>query len=372
MSQLDAVAPHFAMAARRWGDAANLRTHYEDLARTYDSDGCSTIELAKSFIECVCITLLNEFGQPVPSDVSTTQYLRDALQVVGLSNTRGTDKFDKVLSAFNKLSDGLSDVRNQDGSVAHGKDGFLDTLTQQHARVFVLTADMIVSLLLIAYEGMEPSIRHTRDPHTRFRHLNDRIDRGMAMNAEIDEDSGSLVVTVYRPQEQDLSRPEKEGIEIRVTASELLYALDRQAYIAAIEKLRGLFLEPEVSESETDRESTTEEDETFIPHEERARLEKVAAYEGRFSEHLGELSVYLQSVKDFTAITDDQVPELTATLLKRMEDLEVVDWKSRSSTLASVRLAIKRTGKLFSEDFNDEQVQRILDWLTDHLDSNSE
>lgn len=372
MSQLDAVAPHFAMAAGRWADAANLRAHYEDLARTFESDGCSTIELAKSFIESVCITLLTEFGQEVQNNESTTFYLQGALGVLGLRNTRGTDKFDKVLTAFNKLSDGLSDVRNQDGSVAHGKDGFLDTLTTQHARVFVLTADMIVSLLLMAYDGTEPSIRHTRDPYIRFRHLNDRIDRGMAMDAEIDEDSGSLVVTVYRPQEQDLARPEKEGIEIRVSASELLYALDRQAYIAVIEKLRGLSLEPEEPELEADVESTTEEGETFIPNEERARLERVAAYEGRFSEHLVDLSVYLRKVGDFASITDDQVAELAATLLKRIEDLAVVDWKSRSSTLAGVRLAIRRSGKLFSEDFNDEQVRRVLEWLTDHLDSNSE
>jgi len=365
MSQLDSIAPHFAMAARRWGDAANLRAHYEDLARTFDSDGCSSLELAKSFIESVCITLLNEFGQPVPLEAPTTQYLRDALQVVGLSNTRGTDKFDKVLSAFNKLSDGLSDVRNQDGSVAHGKDGFLDTLTTQHARVFVLTADMIVSLLMMAYDGTEPSIRHTRDPHVRFRHLNDRIDRGMAMDAEIDDESGTLIVTVYRPQEQERSRDGKEGIEIRVAASELLYALDRQAYIAAIEKLRGLPLGTvsEVLDEAGDEETSVVEQPVLVPLEEPTRVERVATYEGRFSEHLIDLSVHLQKIGGSQALSSDHISELAATMLKRMEEVVVVDWKTRSSTLASVRLAIKRSARLFSEDFTDEQVQAILEWL---------
>lgn len=373
MSKLDAIAPHFAMAARRWGDAANLRAHYEDLARTFDSDGCSTIELAKSFIESVCITLLNEFGQPVPPEVPTTQYLRDALQVVGLSNTRGTDKFDKVLSAFNKLSDGLSDVRNQDGSVAHGKDGFLDTLTTQHARVFVLTADMIVSLLMMAYDGTEPSIRHTRDPHVRFRHLNDRIDRGMAMEAKVDDETGTLIVNVYRPQEQERAKSDKEGIEIRVAASELLYALDRQAYVAAVEKLRGLSLNPvsEVDEAPDEDTGDVVEEPTFTPHEERGRVERVEAYEGPFSEHLVELCVYLQKVGGLKRLSPDHIPELAATMLKRMEKLAVVDWKTRASTLASVRLAIKRSGKLFSEDFDVQQVQKILDWLMDRLDSGS-
>lgn len=370
MSQLDAVAPHFAIAARRWGDAANLQAHYEDLAKTFESGGCSTIELAKSFIESVCITLLTEFGEKVNNDESTTFYLQGALSVLGLRNTRGTDKFDKVLSAFNKLSDGLADVRNQDGSVAHGKDGFLDTIMTQHARVFVLTADMIVSLLMMAYDGTEPSIRHTRDPHIRFRHLNDRIDRGMAMDSQIDEASGSLVVIIYRPQEQGLARQFNDGIEIRVSASELLYALDRQAYIAAIEKLRGLSMEPESPEvdSDADQESV-EEKKVFSQPKMPARMERVAAYEGPFSEHLADLSVYLSKAGDFTTIDEDHAAELAATLLKRMEDLAVIDWKERESTLASVRLAIKRSGKLFAEDFNDEQVKRILDWLKDHIDS---
>jgi hypothetical protein len=364
------------MAARRWGDASNLRAHYEDLATTFESGGCSTIELAKSFIESVCITLLTEFGEVVNSDESTTFYLQGALSVLGLRNTRGTDKFDKVLSAFNKLSDGLSDVRNQDGSVAHGKDGFLDTITTQHARVFVLTADMIVSLLLMAYDGTEPSIRHTRDPHIRFRHLNDRIDRGMAMDAQIDDTSGSLVVTVYRPQEQVLSRLDKEGIEIRVSASELLYALDRQAYIAAIEKLRGIAIETEASgvdsdTSDTDLESV-EDEQSLSPPELRVRMERVADYEGPFSEHLDELTVYLRNAGNFNSVRTDQVAELASTLLKRMEALVVIDWKERPSTLASVRLAIKRSGKLFAKDFNDEQVQKILDWLVDHIHSETE
>ena len=68
-------------------------------------------------------------------------------------------------------------------------------------------------------------------------------------------------------------------------------------------------------------------------------------------------------------LTLDQVAELAATMLKRMEELAVVDWKTRASTMASVRLAIKRSVKVFSEDFDDEQVQTILDWLTDRLDS---
>lgn len=108
---------------------------------------------------------------------------------------------------------------------------------------------------------------------------------------------------------------------------------------------------------------------TFITHEERARVERVAAYEGRFSEHLVDLCVYIQKVGGVKTLSPDDIAELAATVLKRMEELAVVDWKTRASTLASVRLAIKRSAKLFSEDFDNKQVQKILDWLTDRLDS---
>src|SRR5207245_2632995 len=92
-------------------------------------------------------------------------------------NTRGASKVDKLLSAHNRLTDALSEMRNENDPVAHGKDGFLETLTVNERRAFLLTADTILALLLSAYAGTEPDLQYTREPYDRFAHLHKRVDR---------------------------------------------------------------------------------------------------------------------------------------------------------------------------------------------------
>jgi len=48
--RLDDIAPAFRAARERWPDAPNLQQHYDDLARTFEENGSSLIELTKSFL----------------------------------------------------------------------------------------------------------------------------------------------------------------------------------------------------------------------------------------------------------------------------------------------------------------------------------
>lgn len=222
MIPLDTLAPNFLRARLRWPSAETLQSHYQDVAATYAGNQHSLIELTKSFVESVCVTILREHGTSVPSDAKTTWLLTAALAKLGLENTRGASQFDKVLSAYNKLADALNDARNQVGPAAHGKDGFLDSLAENHTRVYLLSADAILSLLLNALEGKEPNLQHTREPYSAFKHHNRRIDACVYCAAEVD-DEGDVVVT--------FATEGLEGVELRVRPSEFLFAHDRDAYI---------------------------------------------------------------------------------------------------------------------------------------------
>jgi Abortive infection C-terminus len=70
-------------------------------------------------------------------------------------------KLDDVLTAHNKMADALTWMRNNHDPIAHGKDGFLDTLTTNECRAYLVAADTIVALLLAAYDGKEPDILST-------------------------------------------------------------------------------------------------------------------------------------------------------------------------------------------------------------------
>lgn len=344
MSQaLDTIAPSFYAAKSRWPDAPNMQAHYEDIAKTFEENGSSLLEPCKSFLEMVCITVLSEIGEPLPgNNPSTTQYLVAALDKLGLRNTRGASAFDKVLSAHNKLADALTEVRNQEGSVSHGKDGFLDVMSDRHARVYLLSADTIISLILNTYEGVEPSILHTREKHTRYKHHNDKIDAGTAVNAEVDED-GMLVLS-FRAG----SQREGEGIELRTPTSELLYYLDRQAYMDVIVALRGVTptetddepdedeIELEETETPTEAEAETPADvpteATTSPH-----LEAITEYSGRYVDQVNLLYEFIiHSLLNGKSEQAAQVQNLTYTLLNGMEDLGMVDWSTRKSTRSAV------------------------------------
>jgi len=374
MSVLDEIAPAFRAAKNRWPDASNMQAHYNDLVRTFESNGSSLIELCKSFLEMVCITVLNELGGSVPTNGSATQFVVAVLDKLGLRNTRGASAFDKVLSAHNKLADALTEVRNQEGSVGHGKDGFIETMSDRHARVYLLSADTIISLILQAYEGVEPSVLKTREPHDRFSLHNDIIDTGTQVDAQVDED-GVLELS-FRAGSL------KDGFELRVSASELLYYLDRQAYVDVLEALRGItaepeedeVLEPDEAEVEQAEEKTIEEatpDATIQQQETRlGKLEPITEYQGQFADQVTPLYEYIvYSILSGDEKDATQVQNLTYTLLNGMEDLAVVDWSKRDSTRSEVRLFVKKLVKLFSiGGFEANSINQIVEWMAQRID----
>jgi hypothetical protein len=197
MAELDALAPNYRRASQRWPDAPTLSRCHESLVACFDGNAHGMVEQVKSFIESVCLTILGEFHEPMPSATpSTTDLLVAALRPLGLQNTKGASKLDKVLSAFNKLADALTEMRNENGPVAHGKDGFVDALATDHTRAFVHTGDVILSVLLNALEGKEPDLTFTREPYERFSHLNERIDQAVAVEAHVDDDEDRPMVVI--------------------------------------------------------------------------------------------------------------------------------------------------------------------------------
>jgi hypothetical protein len=367
-SVLDDIAPAFKAAATRWPDAPNIQAHYADLASTFESNGSSLIELCKSFLEMVCITIVTELGKCLPenSTPSTTEYLNCAFDALGILPQRGASAIGKVFSGLNKISDGLSYIRDNEGSVAHGKDGFIDAISDRHARVYLLSADTIIALLLQAYDGVEPSILKTRESHSRFSHHNERIDAATQVEAKVDEDG--VVELSFRAGTLE------DGLDIRVPASELLYYLDRQAYVDVLDALRSITTQPEEEEIPEPEEITPDEPEPPAKPEKAAvgqketlarKLQPVTNYQGKYREQVLPLYEFiLHSLLGGNSEYATQIQNLTYTLLNGMEDLAVVDWSKRTFASAKVRLFLKKLTKLFSiEEIEESAIDQIVEWL---------
>ena len=365
---LDDIVPAFRAACERWPHAPNLQQHYNDLARTYEKDGSSLIGLTKSFLEAVCWTVLHELGAK-PPDSSTPTTTECVLNALGLRNQRGVGPLGKVISGHNKLAEGLNEMRNQDGSVAHGKDGFLDAISSRHTRVYILSADSVIALILSAYDGKEPNLLTTREPPDRFRHLNDRIDEGCALDAEVDMEERILVVRV-----QAGAQTPEEAIELRVPPSELLYHLDRQAYLSVLEALQEVppaeseeKTEPAVEKETKPAEVITEEEE--VPPEEpvlkSSKLQLLDEYQGLYQDKVNNLYEFvIHNLLNGNTDQAQQVLRFVNTLLAEMENLAVVDWAKRPSAQSRVKVYLKRLLAVAGvEGLGIDKWQPLLKWL---------
>lgn len=364
MPDLDALAPNYRRAQQRWPDAPMLAKCHEALRACFDTNAHGLVEHVKSFIESVCLTIMGELREPMPSSTpSTTELLVAALNPLGLRNTRGASKLDKVLSGFNRLTEALTEMRNDHGPVAHGKDAFLDALTVDHARAFLHAGDAILSVLLNALEGKQPDLTVTREPYESFPHLNERIDRAVSVEARIDED-GERPMLVFSVA----AGPRGEAIELRVEPSRLLYGIDRAAYIEVLQTADLVVAETEKGVDEEEAAASTE---LVVP----AGLD-AASVEVPLAKlvpaYVGSLEALHQGLEDFLAAEGvdpasaaARGARLTNLLLATMEQNMGLDWKQREPLQARLKVACKRVLVQFGFDAAraENVAERLVAWL---------
>ena len=212
-----------------WRDAAMLQQTFQALERSFDEENDACIDCAKSVVEVVCRVIVDELDDPTapmkPKEDSPTfgAWVSAAVRVLKLGDVRH-NAFQKLVSQHHKLTETLGALRNDAGPVSHGKDGFIKRLSVYHHRAAVLSADAIVAFLHAAYVETAPNLLRTREPYERFASQNAAIDRNGTMRIDSDEyETWTLVVSMGRDEEFTLD----------VRPSQLLFHLDRQAYIEA-------------------------------------------------------------------------------------------------------------------------------------------
>jgi hypothetical protein len=247
-------------------------------------------------------------------------------------------------------------MRNESCPVAHGKDGFLDTITNNERRAFLLTADTILAILLSAHDGTEPDLQHTREPYDRFLHLHEQLDRAVTLKSAVEdyEDRQIFVLTLRAG-----SLPE---VRLRVEPSRLLYAIDRTAYVdfldsSVIEAPAEMVAEVPVSEygpTELRR----------APEPEPPNGEVVPSYEGILSPLKSALGEYLVSL-GLSTIQGTPTPNLRDSILAAAEPHLGLDWTTREPLLAGMKVALRRTMLQFGSDREraDATAEHVTSWL---------
>ena len=227
--------PGIREACSYWREAPMLQQTFEALEQTLAEDNDASIDCAKAIVEVVCRILIDELDSPInpikpkASSPDFGEWVGSAVRVLKLGENQNT-KFLKLVSQHHKLTTALGDLRNDAGPVSHGRDGFLDRLSAHHRRSAVLSADAIVTFLHQAYLEAELDLVRTREPYERFDHLHQLIDAQVSLQASVDEE-GFLTV--------EIGLPSGDSLPLRLEASRLLYQLDRDAYVEALNAARG-------------------------------------------------------------------------------------------------------------------------------------
>ena len=217
-----------------WRHAPMLQQTLDTLEREFADDSDASIDAAKALVECACRLLVEELDdpaaplKPAKSDIPLAELLGLATRMLDLGEVRDR-AFATLIKEHNRLADALRVLRNEAGTVSHGKDGFIRKLSVHHRRAALLAADAIVTFLHEAYLERDPDPVLTLEPFERFAESNATIDEYAAIIAEADED-GILRARVLLPN--------NEEITLTVEPSRLLFGVDREAYKLALNACR--------------------------------------------------------------------------------------------------------------------------------------
>jgi hypothetical protein len=209
-----------------WKHAPMLQQTFATLEREFTDENDACIDAAKGLVECACRVLIEELDdpraplKPEAADTPLGHLVGVATRLLDLGTIRHR-AFSDLIKQHNKLTETLRVLRNEAGTVSHGKDGFIAKLSAHHRRSAMLAADAIVTFLHEAYLEREPDPVRTFEPYERFGAANAMIDEFASLRAETDEE-GFLQVVV--------SLPGGEEVPLAIETSRLLFGVDREAY----------------------------------------------------------------------------------------------------------------------------------------------
>jgi hypothetical protein len=218
--------PGIKAFAVHWRQAPMLQQTFETLEKEFADNNDACIDAAKGFVECACRLLIEELDDPVSpkkptaSDTGLGELVGLATRMLDLGTVRHRAFYD-LIKQHNKLTETLRILRNEAGTVSHGKDGFINKLSAHHRRSALLAADAIVTFLHEAYLEREPNPVRTFEPYERFEASNAIIDEFTTVRADVDED-GLLRAIVLLPS--------GEEVPLTIETSRLLFGVDREAY----------------------------------------------------------------------------------------------------------------------------------------------
>ena len=110
-------------------------------------------DLAKTLVESVCKTILEDIGHPAEPAWDAPKIMRETTTYLAIlppghpNAAKARDSIKKTLNGLHTTMQGLCELRNDYGLSSHGRDGFSARLDLRQATLAAQAADTIVSFL---------------------------------------------------------------------------------------------------------------------------------------------------------------------------------------------------------------------------------
>ena len=174
-------------------------------------------DCSKSLVECCCKTILNDLNVKYDSDEDFQKVLKKTLQNLALlpethqSEAQLRESISKTINGFNTIAQGIGELRNSQGIMAHGGDGSYIGLGRSYALLMINLSDAISTFLL----GRHKDFSERAIPSLSF-------EANPIFNERLNEEFGSLTI-----------------FETAYEASEILFELDPQGYEAYLTEFKS-------------------------------------------------------------------------------------------------------------------------------------
>jgi len=147
------------------GGSLHIERQVSALEQAVYSNPSLAFDLAKTLIESVCKTILNDRAYVFEKNINfptLTRTTLEQLQILPDDYTEATavkQCLEKTLDGFLKIFAGIGELRNKEGLASHGKDAYTPMLDPLQAQLMARAADAVVNFLYKShrnYVGPQP------------------------------------------------------------------------------------------------------------------------------------------------------------------------------------------------------------------------
>jgi len=184
-------------------------------------------DLCRALIESICKTILNDLGEPLPSnpngETMTTAIIKRLKLFLDPASVEMTDKkaVGETVAGINKFVFGIGEYRRKFGPASHGKDGYDDAMDLSHAHLVVGLTDSLGEFLFATHQRLHGAEEWNRAT------LGDHSDFDQYLDDEHDPSPISVFGDDYRP-------------------SEVFYSVNRSGYLKRLNDWRSMVESEEI------------------------------------------------------------------------------------------------------------------------------